>query len=244
MEKLLVGKTAIVTGAARGIGKAISLKFAEEGANVVMLDILEKELNESKAEVEALGTKVKAMALDLTVDKQVQDMVDAVVKEFGTVDILMNCAGISREMPLNEMPMETWDKILEINLRSVVLIVKAVLPVMIQNKSGNICSIASGAALRGLPGSTAYSASKAALLCMSQALGDEQRPNGIRVNVICPGPVDTEMFQKSAKREFILQAGGDVFTPETVANGALYLVSDLSMGVSSQVLTIRGFNRW
>lgn len=244
MEKLLVGKTAIVTGAARGIGKAIALKFAGEGANVVMLDILEKELNESKAEVAALGTKVKAMALDLTVDQQVQDMVDTVVKEFGTVDILMNCAGISREMPLNEMPMETWDKILEINLRSVVLIVKAVLPVMIENKSGNICSIASGAALRGLPGSTAYSASKAALLCMSQALGDEQRPNGIRVNVICPGPVDTEMFQKSAKREFILQAGGDVFTPETIANGALYLVSDLSMGVSSQVLTIRGFNRW
>ena len=240
MEKLLVGKTAIVTGAARGIGKAVALKFAREGADVVMLDILEKELKESKAEVEAFGTKVEAIA----VEGLVMDTVDTVVRKFGTVDILMNCAGISREMPLNEMSMETFDKIMEVNLRSVVLMIKAVLPIMIQNKCGNICSIASGAALRGLPGSSAYSASKAALLCLSQALGDEQRPTGIRVNVICPGPVDTEMFQKSAAREFILKAGGDLFSPDTVANGALFLVSELSQGVSSQVLTMRGFNRW
>lgn len=244
MEKLLVGKTAIVTGAARGIGKAVALKFAREGADVVMLDILEKELKESKAEVEAFGTKVEAIAADLTVEGLVMDTVDTVVRKFGTVDILMNCAGISQEMPLNEMSMETFDKIMEVNLRSVVLMIKAVLPIMIQNKCGNICSIASGAALRGLPGSSAYSASKAALLCLSQALGDEQRPNGIRVNVICPGPVDTEMFQKSAAREFILKAGGDLFSPDTVANGALFLVSELSQGVSSQVLTMRGFNRW
>ena len=106
MEKLLVGKTAIVTGAARGIGKAVALKFAREGADVVMLDILEKELKESKAEVEAFGTKVEAIAADLTVEDLVMDTVDTVVRKFGTVDILMNCAGISREMPLNEMSME------------------------------------------------------------------------------------------------------------------------------------------
>ena len=125
MEKLLVGKTAIVTGAARGIGKAVALKFAREGADVVMLDILEKELKESKAEVEAI-------AADLTVEGLVMDTVDTVVRKFGTVDILMNCAGISREMPLNEMSMETFDKIMEVNLRSVVLMIKAVLPIMIQ----------------------------------------------------------------------------------------------------------------
>ena len=107
MEKLLVGKTAIVTGAARGSGKAVALKFAREGADVVMLDILEKELKESKAEVEAFGTKVEAIAADLTVEGLVMDTVDTVVRKFGTVDILMNCAGISREMPLNEMSMET-----------------------------------------------------------------------------------------------------------------------------------------
>ena len=117
MEKLLVGKTAIVTGAARGIGKAVALKFAREGADVVMLDILEKELKESKAEVEAFGTKVEAIAADLTVEDLVMDTVDTVVRKFGTVDILMNCAGISREMPLNEMSMETFDKIMEVNLR-------------------------------------------------------------------------------------------------------------------------------
>lgn len=238
------GKVAVVTGAARGIGKAVSLKFAEEGAHIALVDILEKELDETKAEVEAFGGKVMAIPADLTNDEQVYGLVDKVVSEFGTIDILMNIAGISREMPLNEMPMDVWDKIIEINLRSVALIIKAVLPVMIKNKTGNIVSIASAAALRGLPGSTAYSASKAGVLCLSQALGDELRPHGIRVNVICPGPVDTELFQKSAKRDFILQAGGDVFEPETIANGALYLVSDLSKGMSSQVLTIRGFNRW
>ena len=244
MEKLLKGKVAIVTGAARGIGKAISLKFAQEGADIAMVDILEKELIETKEQVEAFGTKVAAFSVDLTKDEQVYALIDKVVGEFGTIDILMNNAGISRELPLNEMPMDVWDRIIEINLRSVALIIKAVLPVMIKNKGGNIASIASGAALRGLPGSTAYSASKAGVLCLSQALGDELRPHGIRVNVICPGPVDTELFQKSAKRDFILQAGGDVFEPETIANGALYLVSDMSKGMSSQVLTIRGFNRW
>lgn len=238
------GKVAIVTGAARGIGKAVALKFAEEGADIVLVDILEKELCETKSQVEAFGCKAMSVPVDLTKDEQVYAMVDKAVKEFGTIDILMNNAGISREMPLNEMPMDVWDKIIEINLRSVALIIKAVLPVMIKNKTGNIASIASAAALRGLPGSTAYSASKAGVMCLSQALGDELRPYGIRVNVICPGPVDTELFQKSAKRDFILQAGGDVFEPETIANGALYLVSDLSKGMSSQVLTIRGFNRW
>ena len=186
-----------------------------------MLDILEKELKESKAEVEAFGTKVEAIAADLTVEGLVMDTVDTVVRKFGTVDILMNCAGISREMPLNEMSMETFDKIMEVNLRSVVLMIKAVLPIMIQNKCGNICSIASGAALRGLPGSSAYSASKAALLCLSQALGDEQRPNGIRVNVICPGPVDTEMFQKSAAREFYFKSGRGICFPRILWPTAL-----------------------
>lgn len=244
MEKLLQGKTAIVTGAARGIGRAVALKFAEEGANVILADILDTELRETEAEVRAFGVRTDAYTVDLTKDEQVYAMVEKIAGDFGTIDILMNNAGISREMPLDEMPMDVWDKIIEINLRSVALIMKVILPVMKKQKSGNICSIASGAALRGLPGSTAYSASKAAVLCLSQALGDEVRPFNIRVNTICPGPVDTELFRKSAKRDFILQAGGDVFEPETIANGALYLVSDLSKGVSSQALTIRGFNRW
>ena len=167
MEKLLTGKTAIVTGAARRIGKAVALKFAEEGANIVMVDILEDDMKQTKAQVVAFRTKVTAIPVDLTKDEQVYAMVDQVAKEYGTVDILMNNAGISREMPFHEMPMDTFDKIIEINLRSVALIMKAVLPVMMKNKSGSICSIASGAALRGLPGSVAYSDSKAGLLCMS-----------------------------------------------------------------------------
>lgn len=135
MEKLLTGKTAIVTGAARRIGKAVALKFAEEGANIVMVDILEDDLKQTKAQVVAFRTKVTAIPVDLTKDEQVYAMVDQVTKEYGTVDILMNNAGISREMPFHEMPMDTFDKIIEINLRSVALIMKAVLPVMMKIKA-------------------------------------------------------------------------------------------------------------
>jgi len=131
-------------------------------------------------------------------------------------------------------------------MRSVMLMTKAVLPYMVEQKEGNIINIGSGAALRGLPGSVAYSASKAAVVCFTQALGDEIRrlESGIRVNAICPGPVDTEMFKKSERREFILQSGGDVFSTETVANGALFLASSMSGGMNSQILILRGINRW
>ena len=130
------------------------------------------------------------------------------------------------------------------NLRSVMLMLKAVLPSMAERKSGNVVNIGSGAAIRGLPGSAAYSVSKAGVVALTQALGDELRPQGIRLNVICPGPVDTELFQKSERRQFILAAGGDVFDTETVANGILFLASDQSKGMSSQTLVMRGFNRW
>ena len=149
-------------------------------------------------------------------------------------------------MPLLEMPVAVFDEIMTANMRSVMLVTKAVLPHMVERAQGNIINIGSGAALRGLPGSAAYSASKAAVVCFSQALGDELRRTTpqIRVNVICPGPVDTELFQQSERREFLLQSGGDIFSPETVADGALFLASELSKGVNSQVLVLRGFNRW
>jgi len=244
MEKLLQDKIAVITGAARGIGKGIALKFAEEGAVVVLVGRRLAALQKVRNEILSAGGRAFCLTADVTVDHQVADLSDAVLKEYGRIDILVNNAGISKEMPLLEMPVEVFDEILTANLRSVMLVTKAFLPAMARQKSGNIINIGSGAALRGLPGSTAYSASKAGVVCLTQALGDEVRPLGIRVNVICPGPVDTELFRKSAKREYILKAGGDVFSTETVANGALFLASRLSEGMNSQILTLRGFNRW
>lgn len=241
---LLNDKVALITGAGRGIGKAIALKYAEEGASVVLVGRNEAVLRETRDEIRANGGSADAFAADLTEDKQVDELIRQTLQLQGRIDILVNNAGMSKEMPLVEMPMDVWDEILDVNLRAVVLCTKAVIPGMIGRKSGNIVNIASAAGIRGLPGSTAYSASKAAVIALGQSLGDELRPNGIRVNTICPGPVDTELFKKSERREFILQAGGDVFEPETIASAALYLASDMSKGVSSQIMVIRGFNRW
>lgn len=241
---ILERKIAIVTGANRGLGKAISKKLASEGAKVIMAGRRKYELDKAVEEIRDQGFYAEAFQADVTNEREVSALAAYVVRVYGKVDILVNNAGISKEIKFSEIPMETWDEIMEVNLRSVVLMTKAVLPYMMEKKAGNIVNIGSGAALRGLPGSCAYSASKAAVVCLTQALGDEVREYNIRCNVVCPGPIDTELFQKSERREFILSAGGDVFEPETVANGVLYLASDLSKGVSSQVLTIRGFNRW
>ena len=241
---LLEKKIAIVTGANRGLGKAISEKLASEGAHVVMVGRNEKATEAAAKEIVEKGFSAEAYVADVTKQDQVEKLAAYVKGQFGKIDILVNNAGISKKIKLAEISMETWDEILDVNLRSVVLMTKAVLPYMIQQEDGNIVNIGSAAALRGLPGSCAYAASKAAVVCMTQALGDEVRPHHIRCNVVCPGPIDTELFQKSERREFILAAGGDVFEPETVANGVLYLASDMSKGMSSQVLTIRGFNRW
>ena len=241
---ILENKTAIVTGANRGLGKAIAKKLAQEGAYVIMVGRNAEAIKGASDEMNAAGLKTESYVADVTDQAQVEALAKYVAESRGKIDILVNNAGISKEIKLAEISMEIWDEILNVNLRSVVLMTKAVLPYMQKEKAGNIVNIGSAAALRGLPGSSAYAASKAAVVCLTQALGDEVRPDGIRVNVVCPGPVDTELFQKSERREFILAAGGDVFSPETVANGVLYLASDLSKGMSSQVLTIRGFNRW
>lgn len=243
---MLAGKIALITGAARGIGKGIALKFAQQGAVAVLAGRNLDALAEVEREITAAGGQAFCVRADVTVLEQVQQMAQETLKRYGRIDILVNNAGISKEMPFLEMPIETFDEIMTANMRSAMLVTKTVLPSMVEQKAGSIINIGSGAALRGLPGSTAYSASKAALVCFTQSLGDEIRKTtpGVRINAICPGPVDTELFQKSERREFILQAGGDVFSTETLADGALFLASEMSKGVNSQILVLRGFNRW
>lgn len=246
MEAMLQGRVAFITGAARGIGKGIALKYAQHGASIVLVGRNEKALEEAAQEVRNQGGEAYCVTADVTKNDQVLAAVEKAIAHFGKIDILVNNAGISKEMPLMEMPIEVFDEIMTTNMRSVMLVTKAILPHMVEKGYGRIINIGSGAALRGLPGSVAYSASKAAVVCFTQALGDEIRKvnQNIRINAICPGPVDTELFQKSERREFILQAGGDVFSTETVADGALFLASEMSKGVNSQVLVMRGFNRW
>jgi len=241
---LLEGKLAVVTGAGRGLGKSIAKTLAKEGTGLFLIGRSKESLNDVKAQIESDGGCVDIYAADISDERQVEEIGSILGEKLQTVDILINNAGISKEMPFADMPMKVWDEIYNVNLRSAVLMMKAILPMMIRQKSGNIVNVGSGAAIRGLPGSAAYSAAKAGLVCLTQALGDEVRADGIRVNAICPGPIDTEMFKESARRDYILSAGGDVFEPETIANGVLYLVSDMSKGMNSQILTIRGFNRW
>ena len=241
---LLENKIAVVTGAGTGIGRAAALKLAGEGATLCLLGRTRATLEETASIIAEQGGRAAIYTCDVTDQAQVEDAVRRITSEFGRIDILINNAGISREKPFLEMPVEVFDEILVTNLRSVMLMLKAVLPVMQAQGSGNVVNIGSGAAIRGLPGSAAYSASKAGVVALTQAIGDEMRPYGIRINVICPGPVDTELFQKSERRAFILQAGGDLFDTETVANGILFLASDLSKGMNSQTLVMRGFNRW
>ena len=246
MEQLLKDKIALVTGAGRGIGKGIALQYAQNGAKVYLSGRREEPLLELKREIKKAGGLAEVVLFDVTKQEEILAGVDSILKREGRIDILVNNAGISREMPFLEMPVETFDEIMTGNMRSVMLVTRAVLPHMIEKKYGRIVNIGSGAALRGLPGSCAYSASKAAVIAFTQALGDEIRKveKNIRINAICPGPVDTEMFQKSERREFILAAGGDVTSVEEMGYAAVYLASDLSGVMNSQVLVLRGFNRW
>ena len=246
MEAMLKDKIALITGASRGIGKGIALKFAQQGATVLLVGRKMPGLEAAAEEIRALGGKADCFTADVAKEDDVTHLVDQVMAKYGRVDILVNNAGISKEMPLMEMPVSVFDEIMTTNMRSVMLVTKAILPHMVEQKGGSIINIGSGAALRGLPGSVAYSASKAAVVCFTQALGDEVRKveRNIRINAICPGPVDTELFQKSERRDFILAAGGDVFSTETMGDAALFLASDMSKGMNSQVLVLRGFNRW
>lgn len=241
---LLKNKTAVITGAGSGLGRAIALCLAKEGASVILTGRTKQTLLDTRSAVEKAGGTAHFYTADLAKDSETEALAANILNDFGHIDILVNNAGISKEYDLLHMPVEVWDEIYTVNLRSVMLLTKAFLPSMVKRRSGNIVNIGSGAAIRGLPGSIAYAVSKAGVVCFTQTLGDEVRKYGIRTNVLCPGPVDTEMFQKSEAREFIMKAGGDIFSPETIANGVLYLASSLSEGMSSQTLTVRGFNRW
>jgi 3-oxoacyl-[acyl-carrier protein] reductase len=241
---LLKDKVALVTGAGRGIGKAISLRFAEEGASLILCARTASQLQEVTDAIRSIGRPCLSAVVDVAKEDEVKRLVRDGLDQFGQIDILVNNAGISNPKPFLETSNADWDEAIDVNLKGVVFCARAVLPSMLQRGSGAVVNIASAAGLRGLPGSPAYTASKFAVVGLTQALADEVMQKGIRVNVICPGPVKTELLDSSPVKDFLLKDTANLLMMEEVTGAALYLASDLSGGLNSQTICVRKSSRW
>ncbi|MBQ0077071.1 MAG: 3-oxoacyl-[acyl-carrier-protein] reductase [Bacteroidales bacterium] len=238
---LLDGKVALITGAARGIGKAIALRFAQEGADIAFTDLVINEVAEQTvAEIEAFGHKVKAYASNAASFEESHRVVDEVMQDFGRIDILVNNAGITKDGLLMRMDEAQWDAVINVNLKSAFNFTHAVTPVMARQRGGSIISMASVVGVAGNAGQCNYSASKAGMIALSKSVAKEMGSRGIRANCIAPGFIITDMTAKmseEARKEWEksipLRRGG---TPDEVAKVALFLASDLSSYVSGQVI--------
>ena len=242
---MLDRRVALVTGAARGIGKAIALKFAAEGADVAFTDLVINEAaEETVSEIAAYGHKVKAYASNAAKFDETQAVVEEIIKEFGRIDILVNNAGITKDGLVMRMSEEQWDAVIAVNLKSAFNFIHAVVPQMARQKGGSIINMASIAGQMGNPGQVNYASSKAGLIAMAKSVAKEMGSRGIRANAIAPGYVITEMtnaLPEAVREEYIknipLKRGATV---EEIANTALYLASDLSSYVTGQVIAVNG----
>lgn len=242
---LLTGKTALITGAARGIGKAIALKFAEEGANIAFTDlVIDDNGKETEKEIQKIGVKCKGYASNAADFAQTEDVVKLVKEEFGSIDILVNNAGITKDGLMMRMTEDQWDAVIAVNLKSAFNFIHSCLPIMMRQRYGNIINMASVVGIHGNSGQANYAASKAGLIALAKSIGQEMGPKGIRANAIAPGFIDTAMTQAlpdNIRKEWIskipLRRGGNT---NDIANTALYLASDLSSYVSGQVIQVDG----
>ena len=242
---LLEGKTAIITGATRGIGKAIAETFASNGANVAFTYASSEE--QAKAienELISMGVKAKAYKSDAAQMDAAQKLVDDVLKEFGTVDILVNNAGITRDGLLMRMSEEDWDTVMDTNLKSVFNMTKCVLRTMMKNRNGSIINMSSVVGVKGNGGQANYSASKAGIIGFTKSVALELGSRNIRCNAIAPGFIETEMTAKLD--EATVQGWRDAIplkragTPQDLANLTLFLASDLSSYISGQTINCDG----
>ena len=242
---MLDGKVALITGAARGIGKAIALKFAAEGADVAFTDLVINEAaEETIAEIAAFGHKVKGYASNAANFDETHTVVEEILKEFGHIDILLNNAGITKDGLVLRMSEAQWDAVIAVNLKSAFNFIHAVIPSMARQKGGSIINMASIAGQMGNPGQINYASSKAGLIAMAKTVAKEMGSRGIRANAIAPGFIVSEMtnaLPEAVREEYIksipLKRGGTV---EEIANTALYLASDLSSYVTGQVIAVNG----
>jgi len=243
--RLLEGKTAVITGGSRGIGKGIALRFAAEGANIALTDIVDNDVfKETVREIEALGVKAKGYISDASKYADAEKVIDQITVDFGTVDILVNNAGITRDTLLMRMTEEQWDLVLTVNLKSVFNLTKAAIKPMMKQKGGSIINMSSVVGVTGNAGQSNYSASKAGILGFTKSVAKELGSRGVRCNAIAPGFILTDMTSKlpeDVRNEWAskipLRRGG---TPEDVANTAVFLASDLSSYVTGQTISVCG----
>src|SRR3990170_348627 len=243
--KLLLGKTALITGASKGIGRAIAYRFAEEGANVAFTYLSSVEQGQAlEEELIAKGIKAKGYRSDAADFKQAEDLVLAVITDFGSLDILVNNAGITQDTLLLRMTEAMWDKVITVNLKSCFNTVKAATKQMMKQRSGSIINMTSVVGLKGNAGQANYSASKAGIVGFTKSVALELGSRGIRSNAIAPGFIETEMTDKlDAKmiqtwRDAIpLKRGG---RPQDVADACVFLGSDMSSYISGQVIQVDG----
>jgi 3-oxoacyl-[acyl-carrier protein] reductase len=244
----LSGKTAIVTGARRGMGRATALAMAREGANVVVSDISQEDCQKVVDEIEKLGRKGLALKCDVSSSDDVEEMVERTVAEFGRVDILVNNAGILTFKPFLELTDEDWDKTLNVNLKGQFLCARAVGRVMIKNRWGriiNIASISSGGCGIAFPLIAHYTASKGGVVALTEALALELTSQGVNVNAICPGAIDTDMAKGTKESGQLAQVlaripKGRLGQPEEIASLAVFLASGESDYISGAAIVIDG----
>lgn len=238
---LLDGKVALVTGGSRGIGKAIALKFASEGADVVFTYLSNKAAAEqTEQELGQFGHRVKAYASDASSFESAHELVKQVIEDFSRIDILVNNAGITRDTLLLRMTEQQWDEVLNGNLKSAFNFTHAVVPLMARQRAGSIISLSSVVGIAGNAGQANYAASKAGIIALSTSVAKEMGARNVRCNCIAPGFIDTDMtsslpeeLRKEWAKTIPLRRCG---TPEEVANVALFLASDLSSYVTGQVI--------
>jgi len=243
--KLLQGKNTLVTGASKGIGRSVALRFAEEGANVAFTYLSSVEQGEAlERELQAKGVKAKGFRSDASDFAQAEKLINDVVTEFGTLDVLINNAGITMDNLLLRMTEEAWDKVISVNLKSCFNTVKAVAKPMMKQRGGSIINMTSVVGLKGNAGQANYAASKAGIIGFTKSIALELGSRGIRSDAIAPGFIETEMTGKldektvqSWRDAIPLKRGG---RPEDVANACVFLASDMSTYISGQVLQVDG----
>jgi len=243
--KLLEGKTAIITGAARGIGKEIALVFATHGSNIAFTDVALGDATQAlENELVALGIKAKAYKSNAANYQEAQDLIKEVAADFGRIDVLVNNAGITRDTLLMRMTEDQWDLVISVNLKSVFNLTKAVQSVMLKQRSGSIINMSSVVGVTGNAGQSNYSASKAGILGFTKSIAKELGSRNIRCNAIAPGFIETDMtaqLSEEVRTEWAktipLRRGGK---PADVANAAVFLASDLASYVTGQTLNVCG----
>ena len=245
MKKMLEGKVALITGASRGIGKAIALRFATEGATIVFTHVTPSAVAEqTEQEIAAMGVKVKRYIADAADYVATEALVAEVVKEFGHIDILVNNAGITRDGLLMRMNEQQWDEVISANLKSAFNFCRACTPVMMRQRSGSIINMSSVVGVHGNAGQCNYAASKAGIIGLTKSIAAELGSRGVRANVVAPGFINTDMTGKLSEdlraewaKQIPLRRAGE---GDDVAGAALFLASDLSAYVPGQVLNVDG----